>query len=192
MRRISESGGLANLSLFMETNLAHGEAWCSPPRIFRLPMDNCAMARTVGAAQDNRPGVRACGQPALRSRASLAADRSWTSNEAIDRADLSSAQDRYAFGREILDEITASLPDLVDESVQMPHCAGRQVVHDQQGPGLSGALRQRAIYPTFGVVPIVRHAIPQHTGIAATTQVVISFETEQMAAKHSTAAKGPK
>src|SRR4051794_33570483 len=86
------------------------------------------------------------------------------------RRPLAPAQ-RDAVGRMLLAKPRARLPGRIEEAVEVAHRPGRQVVEDEQRPGLRPALRQRALDPAVRIAPVARDRVPEDAAVALALEV---------------------
>ena len=69
-------------------------------------------------------------------------------------------------------EAHADFCGAVEETFEMIHRSGRQIVQHHQAPWLRTALIQRPDDPSTGIAPVAGDGVPEHAAIFVASQVI--------------------
>ena len=79
--------------------------------------------------------------------------------------------DRNTVGREVLNDLNVELSKTVEETRQVVHGAGRQVMEDDEAPFPCSDILQAAVDPFLRALPITGETVPQHSGIGMPLEI---------------------
>ena len=113
-------------------------------------------------------------------------------DESFERADDHAVADRYARRRQLGRDLDAEFERAVEKAGQGAHRAGGNVVQHHERPLVGQGVGERALGPAFRILPVARHAVPQHARVAAVAEVLHRDVREQAWTEHAARAVGTK